>query len=175
MIQIGKTTDFLKTKPIREMSKAHGEDAVKGTITKAVIKCAMCLGIDMPFNLAVTLSEDIMDVYPYDSVESVLTALKNGRQGMYGFGMNNRKTLNMVLIRDWMEKTLDEIAKARQEEQNEKFKKNEANEEILSREELYNKFRIGLERKKQIDKDRMQKEQEEKRVRTEWYLKRKKR
>lgn len=77
----------------------------------AVRKCALGLGLDFSQEATEVLSEDLIDKYKYDSIEDILFALKNGRQGKYG---NNYGKLNMIVISDWMTRHLEEKAKERE-------------------------------------------------------------
>lgn len=94
--------------------REHGANLVKAEIVFSIQKCINALGIEMDNSDLSTLAEDILDVYKYDSVEDVIQCLKKGRQGTYGLGYNNRRSLNMLIIREWMSKHLEEKATARE-------------------------------------------------------------
>ena len=96
------------------MIKEHGKKAVMEKIMKGIVKCCMQLGIELNPMVTETLAEDIMDVYVLDAIEDVLEALKKGRQGKYGFGYNSRNTLNLIIIREWMTKHLEEKSLVRE-------------------------------------------------------------
>jgi hypothetical protein len=100
--RISKPSDLLKCKTIASQIIKVGVEHVLIEIRLSVQKCAMALNISMSDNQVVTLCEDLMDTYTYDSIEDVRECLKDGRQGKYGFGHNSRNSLNMVLITEWM-------------------------------------------------------------------------
>lgn len=77
----------------------------------------------MSNNQVLTLCNDIMDSYPTESIEDVRECLKNGRRGVYGFGMNSRSSLNMILFREWMTNHLEIKAELRTKRHEEKNKK----------------------------------------------------
>jgi len=70
----------------------------------------MALNISMSDNQVLTLCEDLVDTYTYDSIEDVRECLKNGRRGVYGFGHNSRNSFTMILIREWMSLHLEDKA-----------------------------------------------------------------
>lgn len=90
------------------------KEEVLKLISVALMKCSSSLGIKMSEEAILTLSEDLLDVYLYESIEDVIYCLKKGRQGVYGFGHNSRSSLNMIVIREWMTNVLDEKAQARE-------------------------------------------------------------
>jgi len=93
----------------------HGHDKVLSIIAEAVEKTRTALNIQMhPIQIEM-LVDDIYEVYQIESIEDVLQCLKKGRVGLYGFGINRRDTLNMILIREWMTQHLERKAKAREE------------------------------------------------------------
>lgn len=108
LIEVSNTGDLLKCKPIMEQIAAHGEGPVKAKVRMAVEKCAIGLNIELSDAQVVVLCEDLIDTYSHDSIEDILECLKKGRRGVYGFGHNRRDTLNMVLIREWMQAHLAE-------------------------------------------------------------------
>jgi len=102
LVKISKSVDLLTCKTIASQIQAHGDVSVLTEIRLSVEKCALALNITMSEIQVVTLCEDLVDTYTYDSIEDVRECLKNGRRGLYGFGHNSRNSLNMILIREWM-------------------------------------------------------------------------
>jgi len=100
----------------------------------------------------VTLCEDLVDTYTYDSIEDVRECLKNGRRGVYGFGHNSRNSLNMILIREWMSLYLDKKAIER-EKVNKKSKM--SNKEPLQ-EVDYEAYKIRSEKEAKEKKEEKQ-------------------
>jgi hypothetical protein len=141
MIQTGKINDLLQAKPIREMVKDFGIDKVKIEIIGSIVKCATGLGINMSETQTLLLCEDIMDVYPYESVEDVCMVLRNGRTGKYGFGHNSRNVLNMILIREWMTLHLEEKATAREKVIEKRKKEIEENYQAIDTEKAMERIK----------------------------------
>lgn len=106
-----------------QVIREHGEELVIDKIKLSLNKCALGLNINLQPESYETLAADILEVYQYDSVEDVIQCLKKGRQGKYGFGHNNRQSITMILIKEWMALHLEEKAIAREKElQNQKKK-----------------------------------------------------
>lgn len=98
---------------------------------------ANALGIEISDESKKILSEDIIEVYPAESLEDIAAMFKKARQGYYGFEMNSRKVLSMPLVRHWMtmylEKKYTEVNKAIH---NAKYQNQENRENNLSDEEV---------------------------------------
>lgn len=100
-------------------------------IAASINKCAEGLGIDLSNYQIQVLTEDLIDVYKWDSIEDIQICLRNGRQGKYGPTYNK---LNMVIIQDWMSKHLEEKAIAREHQYNESKKHTwESKEEYMEK------------------------------------------
>jgi len=165
----------LKCAPIMKQIRTHGKDAVVMEVLKGVVNCATGLGITIPQEQAVMLSNDIIEVYACDSIEDCLTVLKNARQGKYGFGHETRRTITMQHFAEWMSQHLEKKSQARENELNkikndvpdkypevdyEKYKARKALEQEdkrgrfekhrdkIHKEEEYQKFKEGYENKK---------------------------
>lgn len=134
LIQITKTSDLLKAKPINEQIIKFGKNEVNIQISNSVFKCAIGLNIELTNFQSQVLIEDIVDKYKYDSIEDIQQCLKNGRRGDYGptFGK-----LNMIVISDWMSNHLEKKSAAR-ELQNITSKHN-----FKNREEYENAVKVG--------------------------------
>lgn len=143
---------MLIAKPIK-IQIAHGnETEVRVTILMSVEKCAEQLNISLSQNQAVTLSDDLIEVYSHDSVEDITECLKNGRRGEYGFGHNSRNSLNMILIREWMSLHLEDKAIER-EKVNKKSKM--SNKEPLQNVD-YEEYKIRSEKEDKEKKEEKQ-------------------
>lgn len=94
--------------------KEYGEENVLVVIRMAVEKCIIGLNISMADEQVVTLCEDILEKYEFDSLEDVKECLKKGRQGYYGFGHESRSALTMILITNWMGQHLEKKSQARE-------------------------------------------------------------
>ena len=105
LIQITKTSDLLKAKPINEQVIKFGRNDVNVEISKSINKCLRALDISIENSALQILIEDIVDVYKWDSIEDIQICLKNGRQGKYGKTYNK---LNMIVFQEWMSKHLDQ-------------------------------------------------------------------
>jgi len=148
-------------KPINEQILKFGRNEVEIEISKSIIKCSTSLGIELDNIQIQTLTEDLIDVYKWDSIEDIQICLRNGRQGKYGTTYNK---LNMVIIQDWMSKHLEEKAIAREHQYNE-IKKHtwESKEEYMEK---------ALESSKQQTEDFIKEKEAEKenhRARNEFY------
>jgi len=110
MIQIGKISDLLKAKPIMEMAKEFGFEAVLNTVKKALVKCSSSMNIQMVPAAIETIAEDLIEMYKCDSVEDIVESLKKGRRGVYSSDRDAKTygKLNMEVISVWMAKHLDE-------------------------------------------------------------------
>lgn len=134
LIQITKTSDLLRCKPINEQLIAHGKDEVYFELAGAVVKCAQGLGIEMSNERTQLLVDDITEVYKFDSIEDIQLCLKNGRQGKYG---KTYGKLNMIIIQEWMSIHLEKKAAAR-ESQNSTSK-----HDFKTREEYESAVKVG--------------------------------
>lgn len=114
LVQISKPADIFKARPILLQRKESGDETVLIEIRISVERCAMGLGINLSQDQIMVICNDIMEVYSYDSIEDIQQCLKKGRQGKYGFGHNKRDSLTMHLIREWMQKHLEEKAQIRE-------------------------------------------------------------
>lgn len=104
-----------------QLARKSGEREVLSTLRISLEKCSISLGMELTDQTCAILCEDIFEKYKYDSVEDIVECLKKARRGYYGFGHNSRKSLNMVLISEWMAKHLEEKAIEREKElQNQK-------------------------------------------------------
>lgn len=114
----GKTRDLLKAKPIFLQIQDHSEKQVQQLVATWLLKLSSSIG-DSLHNDADrlrTLVEDLIDVYAYDALEDVRECLKKGRRGDYGFGHHKRGFITMLLLREWMERHLEEKAIIREKE-----------------------------------------------------------
>jgi hypothetical protein len=109
MIQITKTSDLLKCKPIAEVSREVSEEAVKMVIAQSLLKCSAAMNIQMPQPSLEVIAEDIIDKYKFESVEDIIECLKKGRRGDYATDKDSKAygKLNMEVISIWMTKHLD--------------------------------------------------------------------
>lgn len=159
MIQIGKTSDLVKAKPMVELIRSYGPDGeqvreeIIKTIAMALAKCSVGLGIDIQQAALQMLSEDILEVYGHDSVEDVIYTLKNARQGVYDFGHHKRGVMSMQIISEWMAITLERKAIARENEI--KIKQQEKRLEEID----YSKFKDRIEKEKNKEKEVTEKEE----------------
>jgi len=142
MIQIIKTTDLLKAKPINEQLLKFGRNEVNVQIAKYVNKCLSGLDIEMSNDQIQIFIEDIVDVYRWDSIEDIQICLKNGRQGKYGKTYNK---LNMIIFQDWMSQHLEQKSIERENQHNKQ------KHDFKTREEYENAVKIGTENRKQSD------------------------
>lgn len=115
--KISKTSDLLNCKVMRSQVLAVGKESVLTEIRLSVEKCAMALNIKMTDSQVIILCQDILSKYNTESIEDVRECFKKGRLGYYGFGMNSRNSLNMIILSEWMELHLIEKSKAREEHQ----------------------------------------------------------
>ena len=132
----------------------------------------MSLGLNMSDFQIQTLIEDILEVYPYESLEDLKECFKKARNGFYDFGFNKRDVLNMLVVRDWMKRHLTEKAELRErllKDQQRKY--NESIKENVSQidYEAYKKRMIEEDLKA---KDKKEAEKEARKVRNDFYLKR---
>ena len=152
LIQITKTSDLLKAKPINEQIFKFGRDDVNNEISKSVMKCAIGLNIELSNYQSQILIEDIVDKYKYDSIEDIQQCLKNGRRGDYGPTYGK---FNMIVISEWMERHLDRKAAARESQ----LKKEK--HDFKDREEYESFVKVGIKNQKE-DADRRKKNKDDK-------------
>lgn len=134
LIQITKTSDLLKAKPISEQLLKFGRNEVNVQISNSVIKCAIGLNIELSNTQTQILIEDLVDKYKYDSIEDIQQCLKKGRRGDYGPTYGK---LNMIVISGWMSIHLDKKAAARESAHS------TAKHVFKNREEYDNAVKIG--------------------------------
>lgn len=94
--------------------KEHGEELVQAEIITYIAKLALGLGIQLSNEAILLLSEGILEVYAYDSIEDVKECLKSARNGLYGWGMLPRSTITMMHVREWMAQHLEKKAIAKE-------------------------------------------------------------
>lgn len=113
LLPIRQSKDLLDAPLVCQQIQAHGEEPVRVSIAKALIKCADSLGVEMPPSRLEVITDDLLELYNKDSIEDIVLALKNGRQGRYGKVYGR---LNMEAIGFWMSQVLNEKAEAREKE-----------------------------------------------------------
>lgn len=127
----------------------HGENVVLSEIRLSIEKLAMSLNINLSDMQVLTLCEDVLDSYPYESIEDVRECLKNARRGVYGWGMLPRNSLTMMHVREWMAQHLERKAIEREKlHQAEKAKSKKVLEDVDY--EAY-KQRIKFHKKQEED------------------------
>lgn len=170
MIQIGSPADLLKAAPITQLVRqnpATREEILK-EIKLSIIKCVQSLGIEMQPNGVETMAEDIMEVYPVESVEDITYCLRQGRQGAYN-DIPTYGKFNMLIFKQWMARHLDKKYELK-EKQLQAEKKREEDEEF-DRDKFYAEGLAYQEDLKKLDEDRDKKESEYRRLRNELYQK----
>ena len=160
MIPIGKTDDLLNAKPMAELIRAEGvsKEAIKKEIQMSILKCSESLGVAMTPDQVTTLSEDILEVYKYESVEDITLCLKRARQGYY-MDVNNYGKINMPVFKQWMSIHLDMKYEAK-EKQIQAQKVDQENDEPFDRDkyykegmELFDKLKAIREKKYKADEE----------------------
>lgn len=106
--------DNLKCQTIAKQIQTFDRKSVIAEITGWVSKCAFSLDIEISKERLLLMSSDIMDTYTYESLEDVRDCLKKARQGQYGWGLEKRGVINMVIIRFWMDSFLEKKSIERQ-------------------------------------------------------------
>ena len=170
MIQIGSPADLLKAAPITQLVRqnpATKEEILK-EIKLSIIKCVESLGIEMQPNGVETMAEDIMEVYPVESVEDITYCLRQGRQGAYN-DIPTYGKFNMLFFKQWMARHLDKKYELK-EKQLQAEKKREEGEEF-DRDKFYESGMKYQEALKKLDEDLDKKEAEYRRLRNELYQK----
>ena len=142
LLPIKHSKDLLSAPLICQQVKAFGEQQVRVIIAKALVKCADSLAVEMPPSRLEVITDDLLDLYHKDSIEDIVLALKNGRQGMYGKVYGR---LNMEVINGWMAQVLESKAEAREKDLS-KFKEESEPLEVVDYEAY--KERIGKETSK---------------------------
>jgi hypothetical protein len=141
LIQITKTSDLLKAKPINEQIIKFGRNEVNIQISNSVFKCAIGLNIELTNFQSQILIEDIVDKYKYDSIEDIQQCLKNGRRGDYG---KTYGKFNMEVISGWMSKHLEAKGDARDGNEN------ASQHKWKDREEYEHSIKVGTKINKEI-------------------------
>lgn len=129
MIPIGNPADLLKAAPITQLVRqnpATKEEILK-EIKLSIIKCVQSLGIEMQPNGVETMAEDIVEVYPVESVEDITYCLRQGRQGAYN-DIQTYGKFNMLIFKQWMARHLDKKYELKEEKQIQAEKKREEDE-----------------------------------------------
>lgn len=142
--------DALKKSPLKVSLQTQGDKPVKSLIFASLAKCSEALQIDLSKSQAVTLIEDIIEVYEWDSVEDILQAFKLGRQGVFG---TTFKQLNMIIFREWMAHVLDQKAALREKAKHDQKKAESKPVKEFDRQAYYeNYLRVEREKKEQENK-----------------------
>ena len=102
--------DLLKCEPIALQIKKHGRKPLIATVIEWLNSLANGLDINLPPERAIMIASDLIEVYTFDSLEDLREVLKKARQGVYGWGMEKRGVLNMIIIREWMAEHLERKA-----------------------------------------------------------------
>ena len=95
-----------------------GDESVLNLVMSYLLKLSEAIGDNLidNKNRLETIAEDLIELYHYDSIEDIRECLKKGRRGDYGFGHHKRGYVTMLLLREWMEKHLDDKAALREKE-----------------------------------------------------------
>lgn len=101
------------------------------------------------------MTEDIFDVYKYDSVEDIIHCLKQARQGAYTHIPNYGK-FNMPVFRLWMSEHLDKKYQAKEAELTKL--KEDKDDDPFDRERFYSEGMALREELKKIREDQEKKE-----------------
>ncbi|TNE74957.1 hypothetical protein EP331_00260 [bacterium] len=98
--------------------KDHGELSVLNYVKANLLKLSTAIGdnLDQDYSRLEMIAEDLIELYHYDSIEDIRECLKKGRRGDYGFGHHKRGYVTMLLLREWMEKHLEEKAIIREKD-----------------------------------------------------------
>lgn len=170
MIQIGSPADLLLAAPITQLVRqnpATREEILK-EIKLSIIKCAQSLGIEMQPGGVETMAEDIMEVYPVESVEDITYCLRQGRQGAYN-DIPTYGKFNMLIFKQWMARHLDK--KYELKEKQLQAEKKQEQEEEFDRDKFYAAGMAYHEDLKKLDDDRAEKEAQYRKLRNELYIK----
>lgn len=100
-----KASNRIDKPTLRDISKDHGFEVTVKFIANAIDKAAAMLQIETPYSME--LAEDIVEKYPFESMETIIEALKRGRRGDYG---TTYLKLNGIVISDWLSKVIEENA-----------------------------------------------------------------
>lgn len=133
-------------------------------IRVAVLKCSSSLGIDMSPDQIKVLTEDIMEVYPVESVEDITYCLRQGRQGAYN-DIPTYGKFNMLIFKQWMARHLDRKYEAKEKQL--QAEKKEKDDEEFDRQKFYEAGIAYQEDLKAINDAEEKKKAEYIRLRTE--------
>lgn len=120
-----------------ELIRVEGisKEDIKKEIQMSILKCSESLGVAMSPDQVTTLSEDILEVYKYESVEDITLCLKRARQGYY-MDVNNYGKINMLVFKQWMAIHLDMKYQAKEKQIESQKAVKEADQEF-DRERFY--------------------------------------
>jgi hypothetical protein len=138
-LTITKAIDGTK---LSSLQKAVGEINVAKVITYFLIRFSegFNVGKNITSTQASMIAIDIMEKYPYETIEDILLMLKQVRQGMIGDGKDYKVDGQNILGKDkWMDQYLDkkyaevEILNKKQSEQYSKQNENNAVEQFYAK------------------------------------------
>ncbi len=127
------------------------ERSVQAQVIGALSKCSEAMQISLSDNAMKIITEDLIDMYKYESIQDIIDCLKAGRRGVYG--INSYGKLNLELITKWMAVYLD--AKYLEREKVEKQKQTKVQEDHdFNREEFYAKGKEYIAEQDNIHKNK---------------------
>ena len=144
--------DCLKGYPISMQVKKH-KASVYIFIDNQLYRAALSMDVDLPGTKRRILTEDIIEVYGYDTLEDVALALKALRQGV----IKVYNSINMGNIREVMTDQLDKKAQLREAQATSgktEVENYEKPAKFKDREEYENWVKTGLAMQSLIDKSK---------------------
>lgn len=151
----GKMHELIYAKPIKMQIQEHGEEVIQNTVASWILKLCNAIGDNIDKNRIETLVTDLLEVYPYDSLEDVRECLKRARNGSYSFGHEKRGFVTMILIREWMSQFLEEKAIERERlHENKKKDIKQVEEKEFDPVKFYENGKIYREKIKEMESKR---------------------
>lgn len=116
--------ELLKAKPLKYQIKEFGFEQPFNHVRIGVLKCLRAMGVSWALNnsknvvneLVQDIVDEIIDMYPYESIEDILLVLRKGRRGEYDTSYGKHNKFSVPLFREWMTCYLEEKAQAREKQ-----------------------------------------------------------
>gem|GEM_PF-2418739 len=125
------------------------EKTVQTQVISAIVKASEAMQINLSDSAIKIITEDLIDMYQYESIQDIIECLKQGRRGVYG--VNSYGKLNLELISKWMQIYLD--GKYLAKENHEKIKQSLIEKDNdFDAEEFYRKGKEYIEAQKELNK-----------------------
>lgn len=106
---------------IRKFIKLNGSDVILPKIVEMIIETGLYFGSETPVSLTVMVANDIIDKYPYETIEDLLQAFKMIRRGELTENYDSRSFSVSKILEFWLPRYFDKKAEVLEREKAKKI------------------------------------------------------